>query len=288
MIFLYHVQFPGLGISINVDRVAVSIGGFDIYWYGIIIGIGVLLALIFAFKNLKYFGINSDAFTDCAIIGFISGIVGARLYYIIFRWEDYSHDLISIFDIHSGGLAIYGGVIGGLLAGVITAKIKKVPILAALDIAVMGFLIGQGIGRWGNFVNQEAFGTETDLPWRMVSENTNNIGVHPCFLYESIWCLMGFGLLYLFSRKYRKYDGQIFLLYLVWYGFERMIVEGLRTDSLYIFDLRVSQILAGITVIVGTVLLIAFRKRTEKAVDRENKTETGETNGTERLDNKNT
>ena len=147
-------------------------------------------------------------------------------------------------------------------------KIKKVPILAALDIAVMGFLIGQGIGRWGNFVNQEAFGTETDLPWRMVSENTNNIGVHPCFLYESIWCLLGFGLLYLFSRKYRKYDGQIFLLYLVWYGFERMIVEGLRTDSLYIFDLRVSQILAGLTMIIGIVLLIVFRKCTSKAVNQ--------------------
>lgn len=268
---MYHVQFPGLGISIDLDRVAISIGGFDIYWYGIIIGIGVLLALVFAFKNVKHFGINSDAFTDCVIFGFISGIIGARLYYIIFKWDEYSHDLISIFDIHSGGLAIYGGIIGGLLAGVITAKIKKVPIPAALDIAVMGFLIGQGIGRWGNFINQEAFGTETDLPWRMVSENTNGVGVHPCFLYESIWCLLGFVLLYVFSRKYRKYDGQIFLLYLVWYGFERMIVEGLRTDSLYIFDLRVSQILAGITVIVGTVLLIVFRKCTSKAVDIETK-----------------
>ena len=265
---MYNVQFPGLGLDLQIDPTAFSIGSFNIYWYGIIIGIGVLLALMFAFKNLKYFGINSDAFTDCAIIGFISGIVGARLYYIIFRWEDYSHDLTSIFDIHSGGLAIYGGVIGGLLAGVITAKIKKVPILAALDIAVMGFLIGQGIGRWGNFINQEAFGTETDLPWRMVSENTNNIGVHPCFLYESIWCLLGFGLLYLFSRKYRKYDGQIFLLYLVWYGFERMFVEGLRTDSLYIFNLRVSQILAGLTMIIGIVLLIVFRKCTSKAVNR--------------------
>ena len=138
-----------------------------------------------------------------------------------------------------------------------------------LDIGVMGFLIGQGLGRWGNFFNQEAFGTPTDLPWRMVSENTGGVGVHPCFLYESIWCLLGFFLLFLFSRKWRKYDGQIFLLYLVWYGAERMIVEGLRTDSLYtpLFNLRVSQILAGVTMIVGIVLLIVFRKRTKKAAD---------------------
>ena len=236
-----------------------------------------MLALAFALRVLKNFGIKTDAFIDCVIAGFIFGIIGARLYYVIFRWEYYSQNPSEILAIHNGGLAIYGGVIGGLTAGCITAKIKKVPVYAILDVAVMGFLIGQGIGRWGNFVNQEAFGTQTDLPWRMVSENTNGVGVHPCFLYESVWCLLGFVLLYLFSRKYRKYDGQIFLLYLVWYGFERMIVEGLRTDSLYIFDLRVSQILAGLTMIIGIVLLIVFRKCTSKAVDKENKTEMGET-----------
>ncbi len=265
---MYNVQFPGLGISLNIDPVAFSIGDFSVYWYGIIIGVGFILALYFALKNLKNFGIKSDDFIDCVITGFIFGIIGARLYYVIFKWDYYSQNLNELFAIHNGGLAIYGGIISALVSGCIVAKIKKVPVFATLDIASMGFLIGQGIGRWGNFVNQEAFGTETSLPWRMVSENTNGIGVHPCFLYESIWCLLGFVLLYIFSKKYRKYDGQIFLLYLVWYGLERMIVEGLRTDSLYIFNLRVSQILAGVTVIAGIVLLTVFRKCTSKAVDR--------------------
>ena len=265
---MYNVQFPDLGLNFHINPVAFSVGGFNIYWYGIIIGAGFMLALAFALRVLKNFGIKTDAFIDCVIAGFIFGIIGARLYYVIFRWEYYSQNPSEILAIHNGGLAIYGGVIGGLTAGCITAKIKKVPVYAILDVAVMGFLIGQGIGRWGNFVNQEAFGTQTDLPWRMVSENTNGVGVHPCFLYESVWCLLGFVLLYLFSRKYRKYDGQIFLLYLVWYGFERMFVEGLRTDSLYIFNLRVSQILAGLTMIIGIVLLIVFRKCTSKAVNQ--------------------
>ena len=221
-------------------------------------------------RNLKRFGIDRDGFFDCVLVGLVCGILGARLYYVFFSWDYYSQHLNEILAIHNGGLAIYGGVNGGLVSGCIVAKLKKISIPAILDIAVMGFLIGQGIGRWGNFVNQEAFGTETDLPWRMVSENTNEIGVHPCFLYESIWCILGFFVLYFFSRKFRKYDGQIFLLYLVWYGFERMLVEGLRTDSLYtpIFGLRVSQILSGITFITGIVLLIVFRNRTVKAVDQ--------------------
>ena len=266
---MYHVEFPGMGISLTVNPTAFSIGSFEVYWYGIIIGVGFLLALVFALKNLKRFGIPGDGFIDCVLFGLIFGVIGARLYYVIFKWDYYSQHLNELFSIHNGGLAIYGGVIGGLAAACIVARIKKIPIPAMLDIGVMGFLIGQGLGRWGNFFNQEAFGTPTDLPWRMVSENTGGVGVHPCFLYESIWCLLGFFLLFLFSRKWRKYDGQIFLLYLVWYGAERMIVEGLRTDSLYtpLFNLRVSQILAGVTMIVGIVLLIVFRKRTKKAAD---------------------
>ena len=267
---MYNVSFPGLNLEMTINPVAFSIGSFQVYWYGIIIGIGFALALFFALKNLKRFGIDRDGFIDCVLVGLICGIIGARLYYVIFRWgEYYSQHINEIFSIHNGGLAIYGGVIGGLLGGCIVAKKKKLPIPAILDISVMGFLIGQGLGRWGNFFNQEAFGTPTDLPWRMVSENTEGVGVHPCFLYESLWCLIGFVLLYIFSRKFRKYDGQIFLMYLVWYGFERMIVEGLRTDSLYtpFLNLRVSQILAALTVITGITLLVIFRKRTYKAVD---------------------
>ncbi len=262
---MYNVQFPELGIHLKINPVAFSIGSFNVYWYGVIIGFGFILALIFAITNLKKFGIKRDDFIDCVLVGLICGILGARLYYVIFRWDYYSQHLNEILAVHNGGLAIYGGVIGSVLGGCIIAKIKKMNIPAVLDVAGMGFLIGQGIGRWGNFVNQEAFGIETDLPWRMVSENTNNIGVHPCFLYESLWCLLGFFILFFWGIKYRKYDGQLALMYIVWYGFERMFVEGLRTDSLYtpFFGLRVSQIIAGVTFIVGAVILVvnAIKKK---------------------------
>ena len=260
---MYHVSFPGLGMEFEINREAFKIGDFSVYWYGILIGAGFLLAVLFAVLNIKRFGLNSEDFFDCVLAGLIFGIIGARAFFVIFRWEDYSQDIWKIFDIHSGGLAIYGGIIGGLGAACIVAKRKKMNIPAMLDIGGMGFLIGQGIGRWGNFINQEAFGTETDLPWRMVSENTGGIGVHPCFLYESIWCLVGFGVLLLISFKWRKFDGQMFLMYLVWYGSERMFVEGLRTDSLYtpLFGLRVSQVISAVVVVIGIVLLIINFKK---------------------------
>lgn len=266
---MYNVEFPKLGLTLSVNPVAISINDFNIYWYGIIIGMGFLLALAYAFFNLKRFGIEREKFFDCVLVGLVTGILGARLYYVLFRLDYYLANPSEILMIHNGGLAIYGGIIGALLGGCITARVKKLPIPAILDIAVLGFLIGQGIGRWGNFINQEAFGTPTDLPWGMMSENTGGVAVHPCFLYESLWCLLGFVLLHFFSQKFRKYDGQIFLLYLVWYGFERMIVEGLRTDSLYLpfGNIRVSQLLAALTCIAGIVMLIVFRKRTSKAVD---------------------
>ncbi len=259
----FNVSFPHLGINLKINNVAFSIGDYHIYWYGIIIGIGFILAFIYALSNLKRYKIPGDKFLDCVIVGLITAIIGARLYYVIFSWDFYSQNPSKIFAIHDGGLAIYGGIIGALLGGCITAKIVKLNIPSVLDIAALGFLIGQGIGRWGNFVNQEAFGTQTDLPWGMMSENTGNVTVHPCFLYESLWCILGFVLLHFFSRKFRKYNGQVFLLYLVWYGAERMIVEGLRTDSLYtpFLNLRVSQVLSAAVVIAGVVLLIVFRKK---------------------------
>lgn len=258
-----NVSFPHLGISLNINNVAFSIGDYHIYWYGIIIGIGFILAFIYAMMSLKRFKIPSEKFLDCVIVGLITAIIGARLYYVFFSWDFYSSHPDKIFSIHDGGLAIYGGLIGALLGGCIIAKILKLNIPAILDVASLGFLIGQGIGRWGNFINQEAFGTETNLPWGMMSENTGGVTVHPCFLYESLWCLLGFVLLHFFSKKFQKYYGQIFLLYLVWYGFERMIVEGLRTDSLYtpFLNLRVSQILSAVVMIAGIVMLIVFRKK---------------------------
>ena len=224
---MFNVSFPGFGWEFTVSPVAFSIGGLTVRWYGLIIAIGLCLAVAYGCKVAKRFDITADKLLNCVIVGTITGIIGARLYYVLFSWDMYKDDLMGIFRINEGGLAIYGGIIGALIGGLIVAKITKMNIAGLLDVAALGFLIGQGIGRWGNFFNQEAYGTATDLPWRMVSEGTNMVGVHPCFLYESIWCLLGFVLLHFFSKsKFRKYYGQVGLIYLVWYGFERMFEIG--------------------------------------------------------------
>ncbi len=265
---IFHVAFPNMGIEFTVNRVAIQVGSFCIYWYGILIGCGFLLALLFAVKSLKRYKIDGDGFFNCVLAGLIAGIVGARAFFVLFKWDYYAAHPEEIMAIHNGGLAIYGGIIGALTAGCIVARFCHVQIPALLDIVGMGFLIGQGIGRWGNFVNQEAFGTATDLPWGMTSENVaaemgEGVLVHPCFLYESLWCLLGFGVLYLLSRKWYRFPGQMFLLYMIWYGTERMFVEGLRTDSLYtpLFGLRVSQVISAVIVLVGAVLLVLGLKK---------------------------
>lgn len=264
----YTVQFPGLGISLDINPTAFTIFGLEVKWYGIMIALGFLLAFVYAMFSCKKMHIDQDKLIDVVIVGIIGGVIGARLYYVLFYPGDrYIQDPMSILNITEGGLGIYGGIIGGLGCGAIMAKIRKVKITPILDLAVLGFLIGQCLGRWGNFFNQEAFGTATDLPWGMVSNNTIiEVGgaAHPCFLYESLWCLLGFVLLHIFTRKFRRYDGQTFLLYLIWYGVGRFFIEGLRTDSLLtpFLDLRVSQLVAAATVLAGIVLLIVFRNRT--------------------------
>lgn len=265
--YMYNVQFPGLGIHFTINPTAFSIGQFSVRWYGVIIALGFLLAFLYAMSSCKKFHMDEDKFIDVVIVGIIGGIIGARAYYVLFDTSDqYLRDPISALYIWQGGLAIYGGIIGGMLCGALVAKLRKISIPAMLDMASLGFLIGQTIGRWGNFVNQEAFGGPTTLPWGMVSEGTATITsspVHPCFLYESLWCLLGFILLHSFSRKLRKYDGQVFILYLVWYGIGRFFIEGLRTDSLItpVVPLRVSQVVATATLLVGVILLIIFRNR---------------------------
>lgn len=257
---MYHVSFPGLGIDMDINN-QINIFGLSIYWYGIIIAVGLILAVVYGTINSKRLGISPDNLLNCVIVGVITGIIGARAYYVIFNWDYYSKHLDKIIAINEGGLAIYGGIIGALIGGLIVAKICKMNIPATLDVAAVGFLIGQGIGRWGNFFNQEAYGTPTDLPWGMMSEGTNNVTVHPCFLYESIWCLLGALLIHLFSRtKLRKYHGQMALLYVIWYGAERALVEGLRTDSLYIpnTQIRVSQLLSIIIFVAGLITLIVL------------------------------
>ena len=261
-----NIAFPKLGISLNISPVAFSIGSKPIYWYALIILSGFLLGLFFVYKTCEKRGVKKDNVWDIALFGLIFGIISARIYYVLFALDEFD-SIADMFKVWNGGLAIYGGIIGALLGGLTVAKIQKMEIMPVLDIAMVGFLIGQGIGRWGNFMNQEAYGSPTDLPWRMMSEGTDNIGVHPCFFYESMWCLLGFVLLHFYGKYKQKYSGQIFFMYLVWYGFERTVVEGLRTDSLYLpfqvfgADIRVSQVLSAVIFITGIVFLIINRKK---------------------------
>lgn len=262
---LYHVSFPGLGLDFDINSIAFHMGIFTVRWYGIMIATGFILALLYVLKSCEHYKVDTDKMTGAVILGLICGIIGARLYYVIFYPGDqYIKNPISILYINEGGLAIYGGIIGGLLGGIVYAKFKNMNIPAVLDLSALGFLIGQSLGRWGNFFNQEAFGVRTDLPWGMVSRNTAGIPVHPCFLYESLWCALGFLLLHIFSRKFQSFNGQVFLLYLIWYGTGRFFIEALRTDSLYLWglDIRVSQALALLTVIFALAALVwAARRR---------------------------
>ncbi len=281
------VTFPGLGWSFDIDRVAVSLFGLDLYWYGTLIAIGYLLAILYATKRGRQFGLDPDKMTDVVFFATILGVIGARLYYVAFRWDYYSQDLSLIFDMRSGGLGIYGGIIMGFLSGWIIGKWKKVRFLPLADTAGGGFLIAQAIGRWGNFVNVEAFGSNTTLPWGMsgpsiVSYLTQheaeleamgvavdpNMPVHPTFFYESMWCLLGFGLMQLLVKR-RKFDGELFLFYIGWYGAGRMFIEGLRTDSLMIGDtgIRVSQLVAAVAVVAAVSIWLYVSNRLKKNPD---------------------
>ncbi|MCQ2485392.1 MAG: prolipoprotein diacylglyceryl transferase [Clostridia bacterium] len=277
------VYFNGLSNPINVSSVLAdfTVFGheFTIRWYGAIIAFGFLLAVLFGGRMAYKWKMSIDKMLDVLIYGTIFGIIGARLYYCLFKWDLYKDNPVEIIQIWNGGLAIYGGIIGGLAAAFVVCKVRKMNFWNLMDLVGMSLLIGQGIGRWGNFANQEAFGTNTTLPWGMWSSKTYmylhsnfeeitangikvdpNQAVHPTFLYESIWCLLGFLVLYIITRKARKFSGQIFLTYGVWYGLERAVVEGLRTDSLYIAGttLRVSQVLSAALTLVCLIVLIAL------------------------------
>ena len=253
------VGFPKLGIDkINISPY-INVFGFNIYWYGVIIALGMSLAVLYAFFNANKFGVDKNKMIDVVIVGIVCGIVGARIYYVIFSLDNFSDNFWKIFDLRTGGLAIYGGIIFAFASGFLVCKYKKIKFLPLADMTSIGFLLGQGIGRWGNFMNIEAYGSHTDLPWGMTSNEIpiNIQPVHPTFLYESIWCILGFILFNLLLR-YRKFDGQVVLMYMAWYGFERFFVEGLRTDSLWLVPnvIRVSQLISIILFIVSVILLI--------------------------------
>ena len=251
------ISFPGLGIEVNPGY-KIDIGPFSFHYYGLIIAMGLVLAVVYALRRSKQFGLTQDHILD-GVLGIVPfAVICARAYYCAFAWHEYSANPIEVFYIWNGGLAIYGGVIGAVIGVIVYSKIRKLSLGALLDLVAIGFLIGQAIGRWGNFFNREAFGSVTQSFLRMGLENAVTGKVtyhHPTFLYESVWNFAGFLLLHFFSKR-RQYDGQIALGYVAWYGLGRTFIEGLRTDSLYWGDLRVSQVLAAVSCLAAAAILI--------------------------------
>ena len=273
-----RIRFPKLGLEMTVNSNAFTVFGFTVTWYGILITVGMMLAMIYVFSRMRKFGLDSDRAIDGIIGGLIGGIIGARIYYVLFHWDHYAGDWKAVFNIRNGGLGIYGGIIGALLIGSVVCKLRKVRLLPMYDVIAPGFLIGQCIGRWGNFMNHEAFGCNTDNIFGMTSGKIQSWiaanypdgsvaadkPVHPCFLYESAWCLLGFLLLHFVSKKWRKFDGQLFLMYIIWYGCGRFFIESLRTDSLYAGTVKISQVVAVISVTASVILLIIGLLRTKR------------------------
>ena len=258
MLKVSRLSFPGLGIGeFNVNSVAFTIFGRDVAWYGVIITLGMVLACLYVMHRAKQNGIKEDDVLDLALFVIPFGVIGARLYYVIMEIDHYD-SLLDVLAIWNGGLAIYGGIIAGGITAFFVAKYKKINILLLLDILAPAVMIGQILGRWGNFMNAEAYGGPTDLPWRMgIHTSFSETYVHPTFLYESLWNLLGFLILNFFFKK-KQYNGQIFFGYIVWYGFGRFFIEGLRSDSLYLFgtSIRTSQLVAALCVLAGGGMLI--------------------------------
>lgn len=276
------VKFTGLDHVFNVYSTLCEFSVFghevSIKFYGVIIAFGFLLAVLFGGRMAYKWKLDLNKMLDILLFGTIGGILGARLYYVAFEWDYYSRHLSEIPQIWEGGLAIYGGLIGGILAAFLVCRHNGLNFLKLLDLAGMSFLIGQGIGRWGNYANQEAFGTNTTMPWGMTSDKVAryisthqsefaekgitmdaSVPVHPTFLYESLWCIASFIIIYIICKKAYKFSGQLILCYGILYGAERAVVEGLRTDSLYIgtTSLRVSQVLSMVLVLICAAILIA-------------------------------
>ena len=270
------ISFPGLGIEgFEVNPVAFSIFGFDIMWYGIIITLAMVAGFFIARHNAKFEKIKVDDVLDLAIFLIIFSMVGARLYYVLMKLENY-HSLWEVLDVRKGGLAIFGGVGAGALTVFVVAKVKKIAPGKMYDMVAPGLILGQTIGRWGNFMNAEAHGGETDLPWRMGIQYAGSAVTkyyHPTFLYESLWNLIGFALMMIFYKK-KKFNGQHAIFYMIWYGFGRFFIEGLRTDSLYFMKsvfgetIRVSQVVGAVIFVIGVIsMIIGLAQAKDKALD---------------------
>ncbi|MDR3121469.1 MAG: prolipoprotein diacylglyceryl transferase [Clostridiales bacterium] len=275
---LEFVEFPGLGLKIPVSRTAFRLFGQDVYTYAVIIAFAIALMIFLGLRQSERYGIRQDMIIDMMIFALPSSIVCARLYYVIFSWDSYRGDLLAIINIRNGGLAIYGAVIGAFLAVFIFSRVRKISPFIILDFGVPYLLLAQGIGRWGNFVNQEAFGTNTTLPWGMTSSQIVSylanraeglaaagiivdpaMPVHPTFLYESLWNVLIAVVLFQI-RRHKKFNGEVLFCYLIGYGAGRAFIEGLRTDSLMLGSFRVSQLLSILLVVLCAALFLVFRK----------------------------
>lgn len=254
------VGFPGLGLGpYTIDRVAIHnlFGlGIDIYWYAIIITCGLILAVLFGLTQAKFHGLKTDNIIDVCLFGIPAALIGARLYYVLFALDEF-HSFADVINFRNGGLAIYGGIIAAFITGLIYCKVKKVNMLALYDLGGLGFFIGQMIGRWGNFINAEAYGATTTAPWGMTINGRGPY--HPTFFYESFANLIGFIAIFIFFRKFQKKKGETFALYFTYYGIIRAIIEGFRLDSLYFFNLRISQILGIVFAVCGLTFFILLR-----------------------------
>ena len=257
-----EISFPALGIALDPPR-SIALGPLSIHFYGMIIAFGLILAVVYATRRSKQFGIKEEDVLDGVLYVTPFAVLCARAYYCIFSWEHYADDPIRLLYIWEGGLAIYGGVLGAAIGVTVLCRVKRIKLPAMLDLVSLGFLIGQSIGRWGNFFNREAFGAETDTFLRMglMNRYTGDVTYyHPTFFYESLWNAIGFLLLHQLSKK-RQYDGQIALGYAAWYGLGRAFIEGLRTDSLYWGPFRVSQLLAAVSCFAAVSVLLWLNLR---------------------------
>lgn len=296
------IRFVNLGIEIEDLGKSISVFGFEINYYGIVIAIGMILALMLVLREAKLTGQNTENYYDLAIFVILFGVIGARLYYVIFEWDMYKDDLLSVFNIRNGGLAIYGGVLAGILTAYVFSRIKKLSFMQILDTAVLGLLVGQILGRWGNFFNREAFGGYTDNLFAMqikldevggiitdsisknikVVDGIKYIQVHPTFLYESLWNLVLLAIIMIY-KKHKKFDGEIISIYMMGYGLGRFMIEGLRTDQLLLpgIHVAVSQVVSIVMILTGAGVIIykRFMKKGDHIIqieEKENKIEENE------------
>ena len=256
------ISFPKLGINLNINPVAFSVGGRDIYWYAIIILTGFLLGMFFCMRSAKKRNINPEHVYDIALYGLIFGVICARIYYVIFDFKSFKDNLLDIFKIWEGGIAIYGGIIGAVLTAYVYSRIKKLNVYEMFDICCPGLLIGQAIGRYGNFFNAEVYGHETDFFLGM--SINGGAPVHPLFLYESLWNVLGLVIILLLRDK-KKVHGQVFYGYLLWYGAGRLVLEGMRQSEyiLYAIDgvVGISQIVSALIIVFSSFMIIKLGKR---------------------------